>query len=479
MARVMVREGTDLLHPRIGWAGPEAGTVESEFPLYQGLVAVGWRAVGSTADARPGSAAVVARSISVGAWLLGALALIAWVGRRLPGPTWPFLVVYCLSPLSIVFSRSIQPDPLAVAALLWGLERLDASLGKRGRGAAIAALTAALLLGLAIAVKGTVGFWLLAVVPLARTTRAERGTRWRRWGVLMAVLTVAGVLGIGWYVHASTLGTAGASFGIWGAGAHKWGGPAVWFDLGRWAGILGTFLGVTCTPLGAVLAGVGMVAARSRPMLSPFAWGFAGTGVAIIAVTEGFGLHNYYQLPAVAFASVLVGWVLREGIATVRDAPEMPGRGLAGALLMVGVMASTAVGYPFITQNLTVDDRPAAVARTAGDVIPPGQALVVVDRHAQTVLFAMDRRGWTRDTIQSEDLGWLEVDGAEYLLVTDASASYWSPTFQEEIAGRRPLVAQGADWVLFRLFAKEPDAGPGITSPAASLPEPGTPAAGQ
>ncbi|GEM_PF-1530060 len=477
MARVMLREGSDLLHPRIAWAGPEAGTVESELPLYQGIVAAGWRVLGEPADMRRSGAAAWARGVSVAAWLLGALALIAWVRRRLGGPTWPFLVLYCLSPLSIVFSRSLQPDPLAVAFLLVGLERLDAAVDRRGAGAAAAAGLAAVLLGLAIAVKGTTAFFLLAALPLAKATRMERARRWAKRGVVTGALVGAGALGLAWYAHAATLGTDGATFGIWGADAHKWGGAAVWLDGSRWLGILGTFVGVTCTPVGAVLAAVGLLAARRRPALEPFAWGIAGLGVAVIAVTEGFGLHSYYQLPAVAFVSVAAGWAVREGLATLRDAPLLPG--LPAVLALCGGVAlgsSAVLGQQFVRDNLTLDRRPAAVARTAGPLIPGSPPVVVVDRHAQTVLYALDLRGWTRDAIDVEDLEWLELDGAEYLLVTDTSASYWSETFRDEVASRRPLVAQGPDWVLFRLFAAVKEGEPAaVTSPEPSPPEPAAP----
>jgi len=478
MARVMAREGTDLLHPRIAWAGPEAGTVESEFPLYQALVAVGWRALGEPVGAARSPSAAWARGVSVAAWLVGAFALIAWVRRRFGGPTWPFLLLYCLSPLSVVFSRSIQPDPTAVAFLLLGLERLDAAVGRRGPSAALSAGLAALFLGLAVAVKGTTAFWLVAALPLARVGRADRDRRWAVRGIVASAVVGASALGIAWYAYASTLGSDGATFGIWGPTAHKWGGLAVWLDVGRWAGIVGTFLGVTCTPVGAALAAAGLIAARWKRELEPFAWGIGGLGVAVIAVTEGFGLHGYYQLPAVAFVSVAAGWTVREGLATLRDAPLIPQ--MPAFLAVAGGLAlgsSTVLAQGFVRDNLTLDRRPAAVARTAGALIPEGPPVVVVDRHAQTVLYAMDRRGWTRDAIAIDDLEWLEVDGAEYLLVTDTSASYWSDTFRSEIAARRPLVAQGPDWVLFRLFAATgiDPAAEEPRSPGPSPPEPASP----
>jgi hypothetical protein len=472
MARVMMREGSDLLNPRIDWAGPEAGPVESEFPLYQALVAEGWRRLGSPVGTTYSPSAAWARGISVIAWLLGALALAAWVRRRVGGPVWPCLLLFALSPLSVVFSRNIQPDSLAVALLLIGLERLDAASSRPDKGAPAWAVVAGVLLGTAVAVKGTMAFWFLAAVPMAFAPRGQRATRRTRWLALGVGLTIATALGAAWYLHAASLGVDGASFGIWGSDAHKWGGARVWLRLSAWVGIFGTLLAATWTPVGTVLVGAGFVASRSRPVLAPFAWGVGALAVAMVAVTEGFDLHSYYQLPVVPFASVLAGWALREVWHTVRDAPRVPWLGpFLGALGVAAIVSTLILGRGFVVENLRLDRRPALIAGTAGSVIPEGSPVVVVDRHPQTVLYAMDRRGWTRDTIDVEDLEWLEVDGAEYLLVSDTSASYWSQEFRAGVAAHWPLVAQGPDWVLFRLYGG-PDY---VKSPGGSPPEPGSP----
>jgi len=103
MARIMCREGIDLFYPRIHWAGLGAGTVESELPLYAALTAASWRQANARCTCNP----VWPRLLSVALWLLGGVALAWWARRRLNGPVWPALVLYTLSPLAVVFSRSI------------------------------------------------------------------------------------------------------------------------------------------------------------------------------------------------------------------------------------------------------------------------------------------------------------------------------------------------------------------------------------
>ena len=156
IARIMAREGIDLLHPRIDWAGPEAGTVESELPLYAAAVAAGWSLRGG--PERPSWA--WPRGLSLLAWLAGALALAAWVRRRLPDSPLHYLWLYALSPLGVVFSRNVQPDALAIALFLWGCELADAMSERPGLRGLSGALFGGSLAGLEVASKDQLAFLL-------------------------------------------------------------------------------------------------------------------------------------------------------------------------------------------------------------------------------------------------------------------------------------------------------------------------------
>ena len=446
IARVMAREGVDLLHPRIGWAGSEAGTVESELPLYAAAVAVGWKLL----DSEDGSVSAWPRLLSILAWLVGGLALAAILRRRLPQvPLWLPLLLYATSPLGILFSRAIQPDAAAIALLLLGLERADAASTRGDRGIRLA-LLAGLLVGLAIACKGTLAFW-LPLLPIF----AHRPDGPPRWALGGAVL-IAALIGGAWYMHAHLfLGADGASFKIWGASAGKWGTASVWLDPGTWRYLIGTGVSHTATVAGVVLAAAGVAEARRDPALRPWVIGVALGGVAMAAVTAGFRDHSYYQLPIVPFVSVLAG----AGLAAVWRAFPSWGRGTQASVAVGGaLLAALAVyqGSLFLTEGRAADDRLSLVAASAAAVLPPGIATVVVDRHPQTLLYAMDQRGWHRQTLDLDELARLEFWGADALLITDTSPAWNDARFVRELREARPLVARGEGWNLLRLRVGEP-----------------------
>lgn len=445
MARVMARDGIDLLHPRIGWAGPDAGTVESELPLYAALTAAGWAALGDS----DGHVPAWPRALSILAWLAGGLALAAIVRRRLPAlPLWLPLVLYALSPLAVLFSRNIQPDALAVALLLAGIERADAA-GGRERGSALPIVLAGGLFGLAIACKGTMAFWLPLLPALA--LRAPRPPT----PALIGSVACAVLLGGGWYLHAHQLGELGASFKIWGAASGKWGSFATWFDLGTWRYLIGTAISHTGTLIGVALAAVGVYEARREPALRPWVVGLGLGAVAMLVVTAGFRDHNYYQLPLVPFLSVLAG----AGAHAVWQARQGVGRGAvgAGAAVLLGLLLlSVYQGRLFVQQGMEQDTRIGVVAASAAAVLPPQVATVVVDRHPQTLLFALDQRGWHRQTLTVAELDQLEAWGAEALLITDRSPSWSDEAFVRTVRSARPLVARGDGWNLLRLRVGAP-----------------------
>ena len=269
MALIMCQEEIAPFFPRIHWAGPLAGTVESELPLYAALTAVVWRL---TCDQCVTCSPIWPRLLSVALWLLGGVALAWWVRRRLSGPAWPALVLYALSPLAVVFSRSIQPDALGVALLLWALALADRSRDLRRPMAVLGvALAAGLLLGLAVTTAGKPVFWAPLVVLLV-----ARGRGGWRIPAAAQLLAVSGLVSAAWLIHAHSLGSQGATFGLWGVGAQKWGGPGVWLNLNSWRYIAGTLVTHTLTAAGVVFCGAGLLLTRSRQAeLWPHAAGMA------------------------------------------------------------------------------------------------------------------------------------------------------------------------------------------------------------
>jgi len=446
IARNMLREGISLLEPRIDWAGPEAGTVESEFPLYAAGVALLWRATGVTYvfDYR------LPRLLSLLGWALGGWALFLWVRRRLRGPPWLYLLLYAFSPLGVVFSRNIQPDALAVGLLLLALDRADACEGE-GRVLLRRALLATTLAALAVACKGTLAFYAV-LVPVLLWLRSRRPLL----GLCASVLLLA--LPALWYSHAYfVLGSDGASFGIWGSRAHKWGSFNLWFDPLTWRAILGCFAVQTVSPIGLVLVLVGARQAVGREELRPVVLAMVLGAVAVVAVAEGFRLHNYYQLMFVPFCSVLLGVGLTELWGRLQS-PALETRIRMAVLVTAGgiLLLSVLWGSAFVRNSLQLDDRIALVSLGVQAVLPRNHSVIVVDVHPQSLLYAIDRRGWHRTRMDAREVRRLQGLGAEYFLVTNTSSTASDDRVLHYLQVAAEPVAHGPGWVLHRLKPAPP-----------------------
>jgi len=437
MARIMAREGATLWTPRIGWAGPEAGPVESEFPLYQALVGTIWGAVGSEPP-------VVPRLLSLLAWFLGGLALARLSRRAIPDvPLALTLGLYVLSPMGILLSRSIQPDALAVALLVGAWALVDGAT--EGRRPAEQLIGGGLLLGLAIAVKAPVILWAPPIALSAWRQRQDLPTPAKAVAVGLALVPP-----VVWYLHAHALGVDGASFKLWGADSGKWTTPAALTDTALWTRVAVGVVRELLTPVAGALLLVGAVLAR-RPTLTPAVLGVI-IGVATpLLLLPGVATHGYYLLPMLPFASLVLGagvaWLWRTLSGAGTPAGALVGAVVAIALVVVSVRGSAS----FLGWGYSRDARIETIAGAARQVLPPGTATIVVDRHPQTLLYALDQRGWHRDKVSERAIWQLRSWGGEALLLTNTSPTWDDDYVVRELLSTHPIVARGEGWTLLRL----------------------------
>lgn len=437
MARLMVESGLDLARPRVGWAGPLAGTVEAELPLYPALVAAGW-GLGSGPPSP-----VIPRVISLLAWLLGGGALLRLLRRHARGqPPALGLLLYALAPLAVLQSRAIQPDALALCLWLWGLERADAARGRLG-----ALLLAGGLLGIAAACKAPLLFLLPAALLAAWPRDGDVS-----WGDLAALGLPALALPLGWMAWAhGVLGADGAVIEDWSPGSGRWTSAAALVSVARWRAVLGTVVGAALTPAGALLVALGVGPALQSPLGRVCLAGMLGAAAYVLAALPSASTHTYDLAMLVPFGSVLAGL----GVLSVRrilSGDGTPSLRLALGAGLVGALVWTAVsGVGLVRAGLQPDQRLLDTASQVSAVLPKGMAAVVVDRHPQTLMYLLDQRGWHRTALDPADLGRLRVLGAEALLVTESSATWADRDRMRELLAPYPLVAKGEGWTLLRL----------------------------
>lgn len=408
IARCFVREGMDLLRPRIVERGDHLGIVGMEFPLVNAAGAVLMK-IGGIHD-------WLAR---LPCWLalvplaLGAFAL----ARRVLGEVRAAAIAagcLVLEPLVIIYARKCMPEIPMMAALVWGAAL---SYDALFRPSLARAVLAGSLLALAAVLKPT-GF--AVAVPIAIWAyRALRDGRERARAaaaaiVLSAIPVVATVL---WFAHARALGTR---YGLVFKLEHDWGewmrllrSPAhLWVVFGR---VLHLYL---LWPTVLWMAWRWRITAdTARRHRDALAWAAAGL-FAVVLFGKHIHAHPYYALPLLVPLTLLVGaFAVR-----ATEAHRRPGLAVAvfvtvfaiGALVRVEQRASDPRTDPY--RRFDAARLGAAMAR-----IPSQGLTIATDANSNVVsLVILDRIGWALppDELTPDAVVELRARGARILIET-------------------------------------------------------------
>ncbi len=410
VARCLLREGFNVLEPRVMQRGAMVGVVGMEFPLVNAAGAALMK-IGGVHDwlARlPCWLALV--PLMAGVWALGR--------RVLANASASAVAAGCLvlQPLVMIYARKCMPEVPMLAALVWGTAlAYDAFfLPSLIRGLAAGALlaTAALLKPTGFAVAVPVAIWLYRALRATSDRRRVLGSAF-----LCAAIPVVAVLL--WYGHARALETRyglplfklhhdwmegfallarGEAYGVFfGRVFHLyllW--PTVIWMVIRWRDLLAT----------------------ARDHGDVVAWAGAGL-VGVVLFGSHLLAHPYYALPLLVPLALLIG-------AFAARASEAFRRPDLAVLAFMAVFAVTAVVRVEQRASTPATDRhrrfdPARLAAAMAHV--PVDGLTIATDDAVDVpmsLVIIDRIGWTKtpSELTPEAIGRLWSQGARTLVET-------------------------------------------------------------
>lgn len=398
VARNLARGRCSWLRPMVDDVG-KPGYFVKELPVVAGLAALASRTTGAPLDA-------TGRSIGILAWLAGACVLAAILRRESTAERAVLAAAwFVLAPAAIAYSRAFMTDPTMVAAsvsaLLLALRWTDRPTP--GRAMATGAATAAALL-----LKPHAALWLAPALAVATNTGAardpRRGTSEARAarGWLVASLAIGVAIAAAWYAHAAAVHRAHPVPGAMVASG--WVDPALWLSPALWVRIARQLLEIVLTPAGLALALLAIAPGRERfgrGELALLAWGAGVVAQSALLGTRMFDDAargtEYYQLPAVAPAAVLVARGAERAAALLRRGPG--GVGAAPAWLAAGlVLAAAIAGLP---ATRAIESAPEAYASLPAQcervraLVRPDESLLVVADRPGIVLWECDRRGTT------------------------------------------------------------------------------------
>lgn len=293
IARNLVEDGYDVLHPRVEWRGDTDGSVECEFPLYQLGIAALLTVFGDVEW--PG------RAISLAATVVAAWSLWRLLRRRVvAGSALAGTLAFLVTGSAMLVGTRVQPDALCLAFGLSGMVAfVDFLAGGRWRDLALATVLLALAgLEKPLALQlGLLAFgWSVVLAP----RRLREGRTW------LAYVAIAGIVAL-WLWHGYRLWqTTGLSFGVIGGDDSKFPGAQVL--TGKvWLNLAWTTLHYGLGPLG--VSALLLLAVRRRLDASDVilaAAVFAGLVVSLRYSYHG-GLGPHYHMWAASAGAWFVG----------------------------------------------------------------------------------------------------------------------------------------------------------------------------
>jgi hypothetical protein len=412
---------------------------------------------------------VFPRLVSVLAWVLAGLLL--WrIARRFLTPLGSVVAVglFELLPFAVLATRSFQPDPLAVAAMLVALLM---SL-RWAEGPTTARLAAAAASGAAaILLKADFAPFIVAGQLAASAMAADR-RRLRsllRPGIV-AWLAVAMVPAALWSAFVSfSKESISQRIGTYFIG-HYLVTATFWTHLGA---LLSGVFGLPVLLVGA--AGLAVSRGHLRSLLM---WSLAAYGVFAVAFDFKVAGHSYYQLPLVPFVALASGcaveqtwrWVSEHGFTSVLRA------GLAASTIAMAVIA---VALQDRIPSSALGRQEVAAAEVVGRTLcHPTHAVFVDSAYGMPVEYHGDMAGaaWPSpadlafDALHhqgqpgaTERLASLRSTGSRYVVVTDEGMLSAEPALQAALQPY-PTVMQGPGYRVLDLDPSLPShcaGGPG------------------
>ncbi len=434
MARNYYRHGMNFGTPEVNWDGTprRAG---SEFPLYSYVLACLYKLFGLHE--------ILGRLLSMILTASSAVWLFDLVRRRLGEPTaLASAFVLCVIPIHIYFTRTVQPEPMALWALLGYIlffDRWNQNRSNWNWGAALVLAPIAPLLKLPFLYLG-VGLWVIMTVENKANRRA-----WRSW-IFLPVLILPT---LAWYHYTKFAPTMVLPLSAADQRANLI--PILTCHLWR-AQLISRFPELCSTYSGLLLGGVGAYAMRRERRIE---WQFWGLWFLLLLVYTGllgdYGLiHRYTLLPWAPVTAVFIG----HGIVTLwRRHAKSTGQRVLVAILVLGIPlhAALRIKHWYRVERTYLFRAQPLVNKWSG----PNDLVLTNTLEVPVLLYYIDRNGYAVDLVAASAADIQNrLTPAVRLFLTPTEGS-WSehPEWARFFAEHGQLISDDPEYCLYRLNA--------------------------
>lgn len=469
-------------YPQVDWGG--GGYVETEFPLYPALISLIYRVLGPHE--------IYARGLSVIFSLIGLYFLYKLVELCFDSSVafWSALF-YAVLPLSVFYSRTVQPESLVMMSSLGGLyffkrwirtvgtpkpppprdnptdahhptthppNRSETSSDRKRIDLFIAWVFVAIATLLKVLPIVYLGLPLLFLAALK--FRYKLFLRWELW------LYALGIFGVtaAWYIHAHNIFLdTGLTFGFWSGDTDRYSWSSL-LSFKYWLDILFRVMVRHFAVLGFFVALIGLTFHRQKAEDWMWEVGLVGSFLAgALAPTSSY-VHEYYQLPVMFFGVVFIGKVCAR-VFDPRRAKNYLSKNkrwyrpaLTTALVLTLVTGSAIYSIDYMLPENPANSTVYRLAEVVGKYTPPDAKVLTTTGGDPTLLYLSHRKGWmiSPEEVSPERLKAAAGDGASFFVgsyeIVQSYADFIDESQKENIRelldrGRSPLVNDDSAFV--------------------------------
>ena len=454
IARNFFRHDFNILNPTVSYLGPGYTSFLIEFPGYNLAVASIYKLFGEVNE-------LYGRLFSIFSWVLAFIILyklsLILVSRM---SALVALFFFSLSPLSVLVSRSFQPDQWMLTLSLASILIFLASLRRQNRSLFF---LSAFLGSLAALVK--LPALVFTMVPiLAYCTFNKRGSLADNIYYLL-ISTVPTLL---WYFYAffsnRTAYATEAKFSL-----STWFEVEVFANPKYYSNIFGYELNLVLLPIGIVLFLLGLSSKLTKAGHFLY-WWLGGVILYFLLFNKHNMTHEYYHLPFLPIASIFIGYGTQKIIQNLRDL-TLPKKVLIFALSIVIFLMmlppTLARAYKPIGRFSHVEEAGRAIQKLTN----PDDLIIGSMDAGPTLVYYSDRSGWPLEIDKGKDIQQLafwgrnntvvksSIDnledyikgGAKYLVIANLEDLDKNTDFRNYIYNKFDPVEDNENYLIFNL----------------------------
>ncbi|PZO57998.1 MAG: hypothetical protein DCF15_06180, partial [Phormidesmis priestleyi] len=327
---------------------------------------------------------------------------------------------YAILPLSVFYSRTIQPESLVIMSSIGGLYFFKRWLRNDYKKMDLLISWGFVAIATLLKVLPIVYLGLPLLFLAALQFRYKLFLRWDLW------LYALGILGVtaAWYIHAHNIFLdTGLTFGFWSGDTDRYSWASL-LTFQYWQDILFRVMVRHFAALGFFIALVGLTFYRQKAEDWMWEVGLFGSLLAgALAPTSSY-VHEYYQLPVMFFGVVFIGKVCARVFDSRRaQTYTAKVKRWHRPALTTALVVTLLTGSAIYTIDYMLPENPASsavylLAELVNKYTPPNAKVLTTTGGDPTLLYLSHRKGWmiSPEEVSPERLSAAVGDGADFLV---------------------------------------------------------------